>query len=501
MGPGYFGKTFFVWPPDPRAPVGNPGDATYVAGDWRVRYFLNRNGNAFNNQADNDNTVAGTQTVNIELMNNGTGGVLNGSSGNWQGNYPAVLRWVKSGPMVLPPNLRSGRVLYYSSIPNDVTVTGSDSADVQADKVFWKAYIDYVLSTGSLAGTEPVGWPEGVTPAIDQNATTAYHVDGGGALAADPKPYMNYADNPSRPRLHFWFGPLTMMTFLHDYNMWSGTTHQAQSWQLKAGVNSALDDIRNNHPNDCCGLAYFSNNDYNSIIVPMGTDWPTLKNALFFPRTLLSSIPTTPTAEWRPYNAANGLQSTRGNIPNAQGSTDPCTGLSLAYNLLSSSPSVNSDPTRRGRRGAMKMVIFETDGIPNSTQPFNLTKKGYDSYYTFGGNTPDTDPYNAAYDVVTQIAKPMAPTNGTGVDSGLSLPNAPARVYAIGFGDIFSTSAGPTAANFLLNVQKKGNTSASTDTSIPSTQIITGSYQTRIANLRSALERICDSGVQVTLIE
>jgi hypothetical protein len=404
--------------------------------------------------------------------------------------------------MVLPPNLRSGRVLYYSSIPNDVTVSGSDSADVQADKVFWKTYIDYVLTTGSLAGTEQMGWPEGVTSNIFLSATTAYDVDAGGGLAADPKPYMNYMDNPSRPRMHFWFGPMTMMLFLNDFNMWSGTTHQAQCWQLKAGVNSALDDIRNNHPNDYCGLAYFSNNDYNSIIVYTGQDWFTLKNALFFPRSILPSITSaSSTTEWRPYDATNGLQNTRGNIPNAQGSTDPVTGLSLAFNILSPSQFVNSNPARRGRRGAMKLVIFETDGIPNSTQPFNVQKKGYDTYYTFGGSTPNTDPKNAAYDVIDQIRKPISTVATSGVDSGLSLPNAPARVYAIGFGDIFSTTAGPTAEAFLLNVQKKGGTSAPADTNMPTNQIITGPYQTRIDNLRTALQTICQSGVQVTLIE
>ena len=39
------------------------------------------------------------------------------------------------------------------------------------------------------------------------------------------------------------------------------------------------------------------------------------------------------------------------------------------------------------------------------------------------------------------------------------------------------------------------------DTGIPSYQIITGTYTTRISNLRTALERILQSGVQVTLIE
>ena len=31
-------------------------------------------------------------------------------------------------------------------------------------------------------------------------------------------------------------------------NAWAGTTHETQTWQLKAGMNSTLDDIRNNHP-------------------------------------------------------------------------------------------------------------------------------------------------------------------------------------------------------------------------------------------------------------
>ena len=91
--------------------------------------------------------------------------------------------------------------------------------------------------------------------------------------------------------------------------------------------------------------------------------------------------------------------------------------------------------------------------------------------------------------------------NTTGTDSGFSLPNAPARVYAIGFGDIFSTTSAATAKTFLLNIQKAGKTSAPTDTSIPSYQIITGVYQDRIDNLRTGLERILQGGVQVTLVE
>ncbi len=494
MGPGYFGKTFFVWPPDPRTPVNDPGQSGYVAGDWRVRFFIPQKGGSFTSQADNDTVTSGVQNINSELLTNSAGATLLSSAGNWTVNYPAVLKWLKSGPMVLPPNLRSGHVLYYSSIPNDVTQGGSDSAATKADKYFWRQYIDYVLRVGNLAGTEGVGWPEGVTPAI---GSTSQYVNGS---VTDPFPYMNYTDNPSRPRLHFWFGPQTMMLFLNQFNYWSGTTHQAQSWQLKAGVNSAIDDIRNNHPNDNVGMAFFTTPRYTDVVVPIGQDYTTLKNSLFFPKSLLSSLLTDNTVELRPYsNTAMGTSF--GDIPNAQSSTDPVTGMALAFNLLSPAPSTNIDPTRRGRRGASKVVIFETDGIPNSTQPYNLTMAGYNSVYVYGGTTPVSDPSNAAIAVVTQICKSTATVNTAGTDSGYSLPNAPARVYAIGFGDIFNTTSAGTAKTFLLNIQKAGQTSASTDTSIPSYQIITGAYQDRIANLRTGLERILQGGVQVTLIE
>jgi hypothetical protein len=494
MGPGYFGKTFFVWPPDPRAPAGNPGDATYTPGDWRVRYFNNGTGGALTAQAADQ-----------ALLTNGTGDTMTGQSGNWQVNYAAVLKWIKSGPQTLPPNLRTGHVVYYSSIPDTVAASAGDSTAVAADKVFWQTYIDYVLKNGSLAGSEPAGWPEGVTPAV-QGGLTQYTYKTG--ATPDPYPYLNYTDNPSRPRMHFWFGPLTMIHFINNYNMLAGNTHQAQCWQLKAGVNSALDDIRNNHPNDFVGMTFFTTPNYNSIVVPMGQDYVSLKNALFFPQNQLTNLLTDKTAEWRPYDATNGMRnvnstsSLQGIIPNAQSSTDPVSGMSNAYNLLSASQYVNANASRRGRRGAAKLVIFETDGIPNSTQTFSLQKSGYDSYYKFiSSSTTGTAPDAAAVAVVQQIVKPAASNNSGGTDNGMSLPNAPARVYAIGFGDIFSTSSATNAANFLLAIQQAGNTSAASDSSIPTSQIITGDYTTRITNLKTALQNICQAGVQVTLVE
>src|SRR4029077_3226887 len=96
---------------------------------------------------------------------------------------------------------------------------------------------------------------------------------------------------------------------------------------------------------------------------------------------------------------------------------------------------------------------------------------------------------------------------GSILDSGLSLPNAPARVYPVGFGDIFDPVASPgavfrpTALQFLADVGAAGNTGVAGATSPPSKQIITGPYDQRISRLKDCLEQIFETGVSVALIE
>ena len=513
MGPGYWGKTFFTWPPDPRA-----------ANDWRRKFFLKASGAAFATNGANPPPAPGVyesivdadtatatvmQTIDEKLIRAGAGSTLLAASGNYTINYAAVLAWIKSGPPVLPPNMRAGRVLYYSSIPNDTNNTVGTN-DEKLDKTFWRAYIDFVLNGADryTAGSEVVGWPENtattITPARIIGALNGFDPDGAGLTPAGPRPYMGYTDNPSRPRMHFWFGPITMMNFLYANGMYAGTVHEAQCWQLKAGVSSSIGDIRNNHPNDQVGLAFFqtsgtASTSYQTPIVDMGQDWQTMRDALYYPRTLLATTTSNPNTEFRPYNTAMTYLG-GANIPNAQNATDPNSGLSMAYNMLSSSTNaaVHPDPTRTGRRGASKIVIFETDGIPNNVQNYTFNQLGFNSYYSLGGASPGAAD-TAAINAVTQIRKATSLTAAG--DSGHSLPNAPARVYAIGFGDIFSTANATTAKTFLLNIQKAGGTSEAAASSIPNEQIITGTYTTRIDNLKTALERILQSGVQVTLIE
>src|SRR5205823_3812102 len=109
-------------------------------------------------------------------------------------------------------------------------------------------------------------------------------------------PYMMYLDNPIRPRAHMWFGQLTMMMFLTtdnagSDNMWPGNCHEAHCWQLKAAMNSALTDIQLNHPNDWASLIFFSTEPaFATPLVTLGRDYTRMKNALFFPYSLLDQL-------------------------------------------------------------------------------------------------------------------------------------------------------------------------------------------------------------------
>jgi hypothetical protein len=534
MGPGYYGKTFFVWPPDPRfdpnanvtAPATTGSPAFDTSGramcDWRRRFFYRGNfteANAtaasptgrFDPAIDNDFVTANTQNINQALLNTGTGQTLKNpvSGGNriYRVNYRAVLAWLKSGPQVLPPNLRAGRILYYTSIPNDV-----DDLSNQ-DKRFWRDYIDYVLGyTGNvtnfdpnlcLAGRENVAWPEGGSVSVSSTSQQG----------TNPHPYMSYTDTPSMPRLHFWFGPLTMMNFLTarqaagGRNYWlSGTVHESQCWQLKAAMNSALDDIKNNHPNDYCSLVYFSNYLFQTPRVTMGQDWTKMKNALFYPNSLLTAIGGgDTTTEIRPYNSSLGNNQT-GNIPNANGGTDPVSGFAMAFNTLTWSTATYAARSPNGavnggtgRRGASKLVIFETDGVPNGRPAWTYSGAGANTYFAEGGSNPGS----SAADDAVQVANRMKALQGSG---GLSLSNSPCMIHPIGFGDLFSITPEPTSATdaktFLRNVQNARGIAVTPATDpLPAGNIITGPYQTRINTLRSTLERIMQSGVQVTLVQ
>ena len=95
MGPGYCGKTFYMWPPDPRAPVSQIGDTGYVGGDWRRRFFLPRSGST---QDTRDNSMFWSTNGRWKRQNHG-------ASANYIVNYDQILKWLKRGPQTLPTSL------------------------------------------------------------------------------------------------------------------------------------------------------------------------------------------------------------------------------------------------------------------------------------------------------------------------------------------------------------------------------------------------------------
>ncbi|CAN5196418.1 hypothetical protein BH11PLA2_BH11PLA2_41000 [soil metagenome] len=529
IGPGYWGKTFFTWPPDPRfntsADVTSSASGTTVGTtpafdtngramcDWRRRFFLKTNGNKFDPQVDNINSLlfnanAGHHTLNVTSP---TSGYSVSTTSGFRVNYRAVLEWIKSGPQTCPPNLRAGRILYYNAIPNDCTSPANDN------ERFWREYIDFVLGVTvnrswynpafCMAGIETNSWGT-----FDFTTPTSFKAST--QTLTNPKPYMSYADTPNMPRAHFWFGPYSMLMFLlqrgqypgdspdSGWNWMAGTVREAQNWQLKMGIQSGIEDIRRNHPNDQMGLSFFAYPNYQSARVSMGQDWNRLRAALFFPHSFLDDVLASSynSREERPYNTSMRPRLV-GDLPNANGGTDPNNGLALAYNMFSASTS--GAIGAGGRRGATKIVILETDGVPNSYQNWDFISAGINSKYNWidDGNSNvngDSTSMNEAYSIASQIA-----ASTTASSSGYSLPNAPARIYSIAFGDLFNSNSSfqPTALSFLQTVQYRGNALASPTTPLPTEQIITGDYNTRISNLRTCLERIFQNGVQVALIE
>ena len=363
------------------------------------------------------------------------------------------------------------------------------------------------------------------------------------------QPDINYTDNPIHPLMQFWFGPLSLLGYLHDYaagnnyNWMPGTCYEAQCWQLKAGIQAAVQDIQNNHPNHLASIIFYSgSNGYNTARCNMGLDYVTMKNCLYFPYTLLSTL-STASSTIRPYSNGHqsssnpaGLNDTSDTIiPKAGTDTNPQMGFMVAYNQFSNATDTSLSPsvTYSGRQTAAKVVIFETDGCPNDICDGTLTGSGGagNYYYANVGNctypglstslnvTPKTD----ACTVVQHIC-----ASTTASPPGYSTTRNPAYVHAIAFGDLFesySTSTlTPAALRFLCAVQIYGNTSTWPSGSVPapgtmaswytdslnystyystpqSWKIITGSYATRIANINTCVTNIMQSGVQVALIQ
>ena len=638
-GPGFWGKTFFIWPPDPR---GSDLDANnYVnhadngAKDWRQRFFfkqdtktnllywLDHNNVLFDPKGSPATSDGSGVTPILKQPQDTTTVTENGNSITYRYliNYAAVFQWLRnSAPTHFPASMTTGRINFYTSIPDPTVDAGfnnrfwTQSPMTSLNERFWKDYIDFVfglVETGANTYSNTDGWNPWAsyigngdyfqwgtvqitqkqdcnfygsinnvggyaagatsvnvnsfinvsggttTPAVNQYVrfgygTTLYLITavssstGTYTLTLDQgltvsvansstvkfytsiPQYMNYLDNPYRPRHQFWFGPMTWTDWLGNYERyvlrWPGNLPEAQAWACKIGISAAIDDIKSNHPNDFVGLTFFSTPNYstggggqfNMPVVPLGRSYQNLKDSLWFPPSTVAGVATTIT----PYD------SDFANVPRAHGGTAPEMGFMLAYNLMSSSATnlrtyATPFSTYRGydgglgRKGASRLVIFETDGAPNSRADASIVGAGADSYYpirikdptdiTNGQNEfPNWGSYSDSevFTVVQQIT-----AMNTASPPGYSTPRKQALVYSIGYGSLFdpanSTLPRQSAAlTFLQSVQYYGNVSKDMNgANFPDNQLVYGSLANRQTRIQTAFTNIMQAGVQVSLLE
>jgi hypothetical protein len=494
QGPNYWGKTFFIWPPD-------------QTNDWRKKFFLMPDGVT----PVNDNTA------------------LWDSNGNWLPptgnyiiNYRAILSWITStGTNPFPSQLRSGNVLYYSSIPSDVPASAyiyanSNSSISNQDQRFWKEYIDFVIGVwrDPFGNTqEPGSSTCSYGPDFACGDGTAVSITGpDSATKYNGISFVAPTDNPLRPRHRFWFGPMTMIQYMLDTSISPGTFHDISMVPAKLGIAGAITDIQNNHPNDMVSMIYYARPSYagepdvvgtfDNPIASLGRNYTSLINSLWYP-------PNSSSADVRPWDTNGDL------VPRAHGdycgNTATSYGLMLAYNQLSGNTELQSSGMGGyGRKGAQRLVILETDGLANVSTTAGTTNAGaYLGYYNVGSansySASSNDPNADAIKVANQIC---AQYNDSSYGlPGFSTTAKPVSIECIAFGAIFesSTPASDNAAGISL-LQSISTIGGSTFPSSASDATngykwCTGTLSQRQTKLQQAFTTIMDSTVPIVLVK
>jgi Flp pilus assembly protein TadG len=492
QGPGYWGYTFFTWPPD-------------ATKDWRKLYF-------------NDATTLLPVADNTALYD---------SNGNWLDppgnyiiNYKAILAAIKSWG-VFPSQMRAGNILYYSAIPSDVPVTAYDHTQLNstisnADQRFWKEYIDFTIGVwrdpygniqrpGSSTCSYGPDFACGDGTSVSITGPDSATLYGANAFVAP-------TDNPLRPRHRFWFGPMTMIQYMLDTGLLPGTAHDISMVPAKLGIAGALTDIQNNHPNDLVSLIYFSRPSYSSEptgvgnfdapIVSLGRNYTSMTNSLWYP-------PNSTSADVRPWDTNGSL------TPHAHGdycsNTATSYGLMLAYNQLSGSTALQgSGMGGYGRKGATKLVILETDGMANASTSASVNNAGaWNSSYNIGPansySSSSTDPTVDSVNVATTICNLY--TASSGGLTGYATPQKPVTIQCIAFGAIFESAATgtaqPSAVSLLQQVSAIGNSTFPSSASDPTNgyKWCIGTLSQRQAKLQQAFTTIMDDTVAIILVK
>jgi hypothetical protein len=608
QGPGYYGVTFFIWPPDPRVPLATSTDSTtikqfltdfgYTSSDFSgsstgpplsgiynvtsasgshrwpwpndggtslsnyltTKVFIPGGGRKLRKSDSQYQKIMRLYNWNYVVDNTGStpcdwrlrffgttdntkifsssGGLRAPGSGTYTINYEEILRWIVNGPNPFPSQLRAGRIKYYGSIPT--SITGSWPNYGSTDQRFWVEFIDYVLGfRQTSAGSYQ-----------DISAMAGYGSDftwGTNSITSPPSggtQYMSYADNPDRPLLRYWFGPTAMVDYMQNYNldnnvsgyfcMTPGDGYEAPLYTAKQAFVAAVNTMQTNHPNDWVSVISYSNprasssdttGRFNCASSPLGTNYDYASSALLFPFSTINADGSPNNTEVTPYDkdpATSLVPSANfADAPRAGGNTCFSMALMLAHNQFAlTSPSdstlrgyVSGSPITfptamaggMGRKGAQKVIIFETDGLPNTTATASLVSKGAYSYYKirYDMNKPNSSEYPsvASYSTNSSTVLNQVYSLVQQLSSSYSTTRNPFRLYAIGFGPVFTGPNASAAQTTLQTMQYYAGTQSSPSTALAPNQIITGTDSQMLSKMVNTYTSILQSGVQVALIK
>jgi hypothetical protein len=301
----------------------------------------------------------------------------------------------------------------------------------------------------------------------------------------------------------------------------------------KFGYLGAVEEMENNHPNDWVAFVPYSwprtastgNGRYNCVACPLGTNYQYARMALLFPHSTINADGSNNNTEITPFDkdpTTNAVPSANFvDTPRADGNTCFAMALMHCYNQFAVTPStdttlrtyVSSTPINfptamaggMGRKGAQKVIIFETDGLPNTTATASLANAGSYSYYQirYDMNHPGSAEYpsvstysNNNATVTSQIYTLVQQLANT-----YSTQRNPFRLYSIGFGPVFAGPDANSALQTLQTMQYYAGTQTSASTPLDASQIVTGTDSQMQAKMATAFKSILQKGVQIALIK
>jgi len=252
------------------------------------------------------------------------------------------------------------------------------------------------------------------------------------------------------------------------------------------------------------------------VRAPLGLNYNLMIRSLWYPPSTLNADGTNNNTEITPYDTANN------DVPRASGPTCYAMALMLAYNQFQLTASTDTvlrkwiTPSTSvpeglvggmGRKGAQKMVIFCTDGAPNTKATATLATSGTLKYYPVRYNSANLS--SSEYPTVTYVSdnESTVLSEVYGIidqmNTDYSTPRKPFRLHTIGFGPVFdSTNTDQaTCLGTLQAMQYHGGTQTSASTALDSFKIVTGADSDKATKLQQAISKIMQGSIQIVLLD